>query len=396
MAAAFLVAAAVSVTLPVETRRGAWLPLHLALAGGAGTAIAAVMPFFSAAFAAVPPADARLRAVSVAAVSAGAALVAAGVAGGVAGVAVAGGVAFLAGIVAVGLATVGPVRGGLGPGRGLVTRGYLVALGDVGLGGLLGTLFLAGWAPLQAAWAGGRPAHAWLNLFGFVSLVIATTLLHFFPTVVGARIGNRRSARVAVYGLAAGAPAVALGHLAGLDLLVRGGALGVLAGAAGLTAYAAATWRTRARWTTDPGWHRFSMVGLVAAIAWFDVGVVIAAGRALALGVSPAAWSTTLVAAPLTAGWAATAVLASATHLLPAVGPGGPIEHERQRQLLGSAATARLLVLTIGTALLSIGLPLDSGGAILAGTVLVATGLGATVALLVAAVRVGLGPAATR
>jgi hypothetical protein len=271
-----------------------------------------------------------------------------------------------------------------------VTRGYLVALAEVGLGGLLGTLFLAGWTPLQAAWAGGRPAHAWLNVFGFVSLVIATTLLHFFPTVVGARIANRRSARLAVHGLAIGAPTVALGSLVAHDLVVRAGALAVLAGAAGLTADAAATWRARARWTTDPGWHRFAMVGLVGAIAWFDVGVAIAAGRVIALGASPAAWSTALVAAPLAAGWAATAVLASATHLLPAVGPGGPVEHAGQRAILGRAATLRLAALAGGTALLGAGLAFDLGGAIVGGAVVFAAGLGATVVLLVAAAVIGV------
>jgi nitrite reductase (NO-forming) len=376
--------------LPLETRRGAWLPVHLALAGGAATAIAAVMPFFSSAFAAVPPADPRLRAASVVAVAGGAALVAAGVAIGPTGLAVLGGIAFVVGVAAVGLATLLPVRAGLGPGRGLVTRGYAVALVDVGLGGLLGTLFLAGWAPLQVAWAGGRPAHAWLNLFGFLSLVVATTLLHFFPTVVGARIANRPSARVTVYGLAAGAPAVALGYLAGSDAVVRIGALGVLAGAGGLTAYAVATWRMRARWTSDPGWHRFAMLGLAGAIAWFDIGVVVAAGRALAFGASPVAWSTALVAAPLAAGWAATAVIASATHLLPAVGPGGPLDHARQRALLGRGASLRLLLLAMGTALLAFGLAFELGDATVAGAVLFAAGLVGTAVLLVAAAAVGV------
>jgi len=36
---------------------------------------------------------------------------------------------------------------------------------------------------VSAAWASIRVWHVWLNLIGFVSLVIATTLLHFFRTV---------------------------------------------------------------------------------------------------------------------------------------------------------------------------------------------------------------------
>jgi nitrite reductase (NO-forming) len=254
----------------------------------------------------------------------------------------------------------------------------------------LATLFVAGWPPVVEAWPRLKPAHAWLNLVGFVSLVIATTLLHFFPTVVGARIANRRSARVTVYGLAAGAPTVALGYLAGSDAAVRIGSLAVLAGAAGLTAYVVATWRTKARWTSDAGWHRFAMLGLAGAIAWFDIGVVVAAGRALAFGASPVAWSTGLVAAPLAAGWAATAVLASATHLLPAVGPGGPLDHARQRALLGRAAFLRLLLLATGTALLAVGLAFELGGATVAGAALFAAGLVGTAVLLVAAAAIGV------
>ncbi len=53
-----------------------WLPLHLALAGGASTAIAGVMPFFVAALAAGDPAPSRLRKAAVGFVAVGAALVA--------------------------------------------------------------------------------------------------------------------------------------------------------------------------------------------------------------------------------------------------------------------------------------------------------------------------------
>ena len=390
LATAFLAAAAASLTLPAATTRGLWLPLHLALAGAATTAIAAVMPFFAAAFAAAPPADARLRGASVAAVALGAALVAGGVAQLAFGVAVAGGVTFLAGIGGVAAATAMPLRGSLGPGRGLVTRAYLVALGQLGFGVLLGSLFLAGWEPMAAAWVGGRAAHAWLNLVGFVSLVIATTLLHFFPTVIGARIGGGRSPRLAVYGLAAGPPLVAVGSLATSDVLVRAGAVVVVAGAAGLTAYAATVWRTRARWTTDHGWHHFAMGGLVSAVAWFDLGILGAAGRALAFGAEPAAWSTQLVAAPLVVGWVATAIVASATHLLPAVGPGGPTEHGRQRVLLGRFAVPRLVLHNIGTGLLAVGVVVEADAVVRVGAVAASVALGATVVLLGRAAFMGI------
>jgi nitrite reductase (NO-forming) len=390
-AIAFLAAAAVATTLPEELRRGAWLPLHLALAGGATTAIAGVMPFFSAAIAAAPPSDRRLRFGAVAAVAAGAAGVSLGVVAGRPALAVASGVLFVAGIAAVGVATVRPLGRALGPRRGIVTRGYLAALAQVGVGATLATLFLAGVDPLVEAWARVRVAHAWLNVVGFVSLVIATTLLHFFPTVVGARIANHLSARVAVTGLALGAPLVAAGVVFALDPLARLGSAALVAGAAGVSTYAWRIWRTRGRWTSDAGWHAFAMGGLVSAIAWFDVGILVAAARVGIAGAAPAGWSVATVAGPLVVGWAGFALVASVTHLVPAVGPGDAAAHARQRRLLGRAGMGRLVVLNLGVAGLSIGLALGVPAATTAGLALVGLGLAATAILVAAAVRFGLG-----
>jgi hypothetical protein len=390
IAVAFLVAAGIAMFLPEAGRRGTWLPLHLALAGAATTAIAGVMPFFAAAFAAAPPSNARLRTAAVGAVALGAAAVSVGVVGGMAWLAALGGVGFVAGIVLVGTATVRPLGQALGPSRGLVTQGYVVALAEVAVGASLATLFVAGWPPVVHDWVGLKPAHAWLNVVGFVSLVIATTLLHFFPTVVGARIALRPSARLTVAGLAVGAPAVAVGYVVPSDLIARIGALCVIAGATGLAIYAWRTWQTRARWTTDPSWHRFAIGGLVSAIVWLEVGIAVAAGRVVALGADPAGWSVDAVAGPLIVGWVGLAIVASATHLLPAIGPGDPASHARQRRLLGWAATVRLVVLNLGVGALAIGLPLGLDPMVMGGAALDAFGLGMSAVLLGAAVRMGV------
>lgn len=393
IALTYLLAAVGSTLLPPETRLGAWLPLHLALAGGAATAIAGVMPFFSAALAAAPPAGVRLRAAAVGSVSLGALAVAASAVERATGLAVTGGLLFIAGAGLTALATVRPLRRALGPRRGVVTAGYVVAIAEVAAGAGLATVFLAGWPPLVEAWAHAKGAHAWLNLVGFVSLVIATTLLHLFPTVVGARIVRRPSARVAVAGLAAGAALVALGLAIASDQLARAGAACALAGAVALVVYAGRTWRTRARWTSDRGWHRFAMGGLVGAIAWFEIGMAIAAGRVLALGADPAAWSIDLVAGPLVAGWMSQAVVASATHLVPAVGPGTPVEHAAQRRVLGRDAELRLVGINGGAAALVLGLPLGLWPLQAAAIPLLGLGLGATAILIALAVRAGLGSA---
>jgi nitrite reductase (NO-forming) len=396
LAVAFLVAAIVAAFLPPATRRGAWLPLHLALAGAASTAIAGVMPFFSAAFAAVPPASAVLRAAAVGAVAIGAVAVSLGVVGGQDLVAAAGGVTYVAGIVVTGVAAALPVGRGLGPSRGLVTRAYLVALAEVAVGAVLTTLFLAGWPPVVDAWGRLRPAHAWLNLVGFVSLVIGTTLLHFFPTVVGARIRSRPTARVTFVGLAAGAPIVAVGFVFDSTLVAQFGAVLAMAGSVALVVYAARTWRTRARWTTDRDWHIFAMGGLVSAITWLQVGTAIAAGRVLWFGSEPAGWSVELIAGPLVVGWVGLSIVASATHLLPAVGPGDPVAHARQRALLGRGAIARLAAMDVGTAALSVGLLVRADALTLTGVVLVGAGLATTAVLLAAAILVGIRAAPTR
>lgn len=395
MAIAFLIAAVVAVFLPEAIRRGAWLPLHLALAGGATTAISGVMPFFAAAFAAAPPSDARLRTAAVGAIAVGASAVSIGVVGSGAGLAAAGGIAFVAGIVLTAMATVRPLGGALGPSRGLVTQGYVIALGEVALGASLATLFIAGWPPIVGDWARIKPAHAWLDLVGFVSLVIATTLLHFFPTVVGTRIVVRPSARMTVAGLAVGAPVVALGFAIASDPIARLGAIGVIGGAIGLAVYAERTWQTRAHWTTDPGWHRFAMGGLVSAIGWLEAGIVVAAGRVLAFGSDPAGWSVEAIAGPLVIGWIGLAILAPATHLLPAIGPGDHLVHARQRQLLGRVATVRLVVLNAGVLALAVGLPLGLAFLTSFGAVLVMLGLGMSAALLGTAVVMGVRPRPT-
>jgi nitrite reductase (NO-forming) len=390
LALAFLGAAVASTFLPVSLRVGAWLPLHLALVGGASTAIAGLMPFFSAAFATTQPVDARLRWASVAGVALGALLVAVGYAAGQLPLAAAGGVVFIVGMLLTGMATLVPVRRPLARAGGVVTAGYAAALVLVAIGALLASLFLAGVPSATAAWGALRPAHAWLNLVGFVSLIIATTLLHFFPTVIGARILRTRSASLTVTGLAVGAALVALGFAVGSDWLVRAGAAVSLLGAWCLALYAWQTWRTKSAWSGDAGWHRFAMGGLVSAIAWFEVGALVAALRLIAAGADPLAASATAVLGPLVPGWVGLAILASATHLVPAVGPGDPAAHARQRRLLGRLADVRLLAADAGIAALTLGIPLAVDWLVVPGMLLVAASLGGTSLLLAGAVVDGL------
>ena len=155
------------------------------------------------------------------------------------------------GIGAVAVAALRPLRGALGVRRPIVERAYALALAQVGLGVLLAVGMVAGVTPIAERWGLLKPAHAWLNVFGFLTVVIAATLVHLAPTVAGGRIRPRRSALVAVACLAAAPLLVATGLALATDLVVRAGAGLELVGAVALVVHALAVQRDRGRWTTD-------------------------------------------------------------------------------------------------------------------------------------------------
>ena len=387
VAGSFLVLAVASAFLPEDVRRGDWLPVHLALAGGATQAIAAALPFFVASLAAARPAPWQLRALVLALLGLGAVAVTVGVSGHSSALATTGGVGFVSGITLLAVATFLPLRRALGRRYPWIQAAYAIALADVAMGATLATVQVDGWAPVVADWGWLKPAHAWLNLLGFVSLVVAGTLLHLYPTVVGSRIMGGLRVRAMVAALAAGAPLVALGYVARIDAVGRiGGAL-ELAGALALTSIAAGAWRTRGRWTGDLAWRRVAIGSLGAGIGWFVVAVAVAAGRVVLEGPVPEAWSLDLVGAPLAAGWVVQSIVGAWTHLLPAISGGSLDRHGAQRRILGTAATPRLIVLNGGVLLLSVGVAWPAPAPAVAGALLVAAGL---LAAIVAFARASL------
>ena len=390
VAAAMLGLAAASLALPPSDRHGMWLPLHLALAGTAGTAIAAILPFFSAAIAVARPMSPILRGTGVGLVAAAALAVSVGVVRGSSGTAVAGGLAYVAGLGIVAVVAFAPLRGSLAPRRRIIGAAYAVAIAEVATGVVLATAMLAGYGPVVDRWALLKPAHAWLNVFGFLSVVIATSLMHLAPTVAGSRIRPRASAIVAISALLVGAPLVALGFALGSDVVARLGACTELVGALALAVHGFAVRRGRGTWTTDPSWHRMAGWSISAAPLWFIVAVAIAAGRILQLGAVPAAWSIDLLAAPLVLGWLVQVLVGSWTHLVPAIGPGDLARHAAQRAVLGRWATARVLLLNGGIVLVAAGQLTGSSALTVAGAggTLVAV-VAAVLLLIVAAVATG-------
>jgi nitrite reductase (NO-forming) len=391
VAIGFLAAALVSLLLPAEVRLGWWLPLHLALAGAAGTAVAAMLPFFVAALAVAVPAPPALRGGAIALVAVGAAVAAVGRASGAAlpdPLAAVGAGAYVAGMGAVGLAAAIPLRRATGPRRPATELAYGVGLVAVAIGAALAALYLLGFREIVAAWPSLRIAHAWLNAFGFVGLVVTGTLLHFAPTVVGSRIRRRRSGLVAVTGLAVGPALVALGYATGFDLAARLGALGAIGGGAALAVHGLEAQRDAAGWTTEAEWHRFTGGSLLAAPVWLLVATAIAGLPLVVAGATPAAWRLEPVLAPLVAGFAVQVLIGALAHLVPAIGPGGPERHASARRILGRDGSLRLAAWNVGVAALTVGLlvePAGSAGAATAGAALVAIGAALLATALVAA-----------
>ena len=355
VSAGFVAAAAVSLTLPDPVRRGIWLPLHLGLAAAAGTAIASVLPFFVASLSVAPPVARVVRSAAIASVAGGASIASLGVVADVQVLGLAGALSFIAGLGTLAVATFWPLRRSVGPRRPLVLAAYGAAIAQVAVGVALAGAMIAGYAPVVERWGLLKPAHAWLNVFGFLSVTVAATLVHLAPTVAGARIVPRRNAVAALVGLVAGAPLIALGLALGDDLVARIGAGAELVGAVALVTHALAVRRARGTWTTDPGWHRMTAWSLLVAPAWLLVAVGIAAGRILWLGAVPSAWSLSGITVPLAIGWILQVLIGAWSQLLPAIGPGDRATHGRQRANLGRAATGRLVALNLGVTLVVLG-----------------------------------------
>lgn len=389
VSAGFLACAIVALTLSGSIRLGLWLPVHLVLAGAAGTAIASVLPFFVAALSAAPPMSWVIRTLAIALVAGGAAAASLGVAGDVHPIAFSGALSYLAGLGGVAVAAFWPLRGALGPRRRLVLAAYGAGLAQVAVGVGIVSLMLAGVPVALGSWDLLKPAHAWLNVFGFLSVVVAATLVHLGPTIAGTRMVPRRSSLVALVGLTMGAPLVALGFALGDDVVARLGALVESVGAVSLVAHALVVRHDRGAWTTDPAWHRLTSWSMLAAPAWLLVAVAIAAGRVLWLGAVPGAWSLSGLAAPLIVGWVAQVLIGAWSHLLPAIGPGDLAAHARQRTLLARAAAPRLVALNVGVLLVVLSEPLGWRAANLFGILLVAAAILGSLASFVMALKIG-------
>ncbi|MGP1674621.1 MAG: hypothetical protein ACTS8Z_05355, partial [Candidatus Limnocylindrales bacterium] len=133
--------------------RGPWTALHLLLTGGAGVAIGAVMPFFTAALAAAPPARPVLRASVVVGLAAGALTIALAVPAAQRSASLVGAAVYLAALTGLAVVTVSPLRRALGQRRWPVIVAYLAGIGFIVVGVTLVTGLLHDFAPVAERWA---------------------------------------------------------------------------------------------------------------------------------------------------------------------------------------------------------------------------------------------------
>jgi nitrite reductase (NO-forming) len=387
LTATFLAASILSGLLPAEGLHG-WVATHLALAGAATVAIGTFMPHFGVTLAGTRPEPWWLRLAGVLSLALGMATVAVGRPLGGADIAGAGGVLVLGGIGLTAWTTYAPMRFGLARRHPIVQTTYGVALADLAVGATLASLFLFGWPPVAGAWVALKPAHAWLNVFGFLSLTVAGTLVYLYPTILGARIKPHASMALAVLGLLAGPPLTAIGYWLSLrPVALVGGGL-TLVGSLGLLWYGIDTWRRRGRWTSDFAWHAVSTYHGLAAMSWFVVAAGWGTARIAVEGVAVPGWTLGLMALPIIGGWSAQVLVAAWSYLLPAVGPGDAASRARQRRILGAGGQVRIVAWNAGLVLLVPGAAILAWWLIVPGLVLFGAAALASLGLVVRALVV--------
>lgn len=306
----WLLAAAAAALLPPEIRRGWWLPLHLALAGGAGTAIAGAMPRFAASLA-----GSRARLDSWAPptlLSAGTAAIALGQTLPATALLAAGGAAYGLGAAALALLVARAWLSGSNTRHRPVLVLYLAAALATVAGATLGALL--GTGATGAAFAALRRAHIALNLWGFLGLTIAGSLVVLVPVVLRIRAPGRRPWELAV-GLSSGLALLAAGLAADARPVAAVGAALYALGTVALAARVVAVVRRGPRMP-----ERAAGLHLGASVAWL---VAAAAGGFVAVAAARLDTVQLGLVVAVTLGVAVQALLGTWSYLLPVSAPGG-------------------------------------------------------------------------
>lgn len=368
----FVLAAGIVAAATVLGNGSAWAAVHLALAGAAGTAIGAFMPHFAVTLSGTRPEPPLQRLAGLGLLAGGAALAVVGVAllGG--GVAMIGSLTFVGGLAVTAWQTAVPSRSPLSRRHPIVTATYLAALAEMAGGVILGGLAAAAFDPVTGAWLTLRGAHAWLTLFGAVSLTIFGTLIYLAPTILGARVRPSRWLVAGTVGMIGGPIVAVVGFVVSSHPPVVAGVALTLGGGIGQIGYVVDVIRRRGPFTSEHDWRRMAYWPLVAGAGWFAAATAVALAHLTLGGRGIVGWSISVLAIPLVAGWMAQALVGSWTHLLPMVTPGSPQVHAAQRRALAPLSRVRPAAWNVGIALAWLGSatgtwPVTATGAILIG-----------------------------
>jgi hypothetical protein len=371
------VAAALVAAVGTMSRGGNWAALHLAVAGAATVAIGTFMPHFAVTLAGTRPARAAGRIASLLCLGLGGLAVVVGVLVSVPRVTATGTAFTLVGLAAVALHVLAPLRDPLARRHPVVTVAYGLALLELAAAVALGGLGATGAPGVLDAWARIRPIHAWLGLFGAISLTIFATLVYLVPTVVGARVRGSVALAIAFAGIAFGPLVTIAGFAAAAREVVVVGMAVTALGAIGQLGYVADNLRRRGRFAAELGWRRVVVGHLLAGPAWFAAACAVALAGVVG-GAGVVGWTIGLLTLPMIAGWLMQELVGSWTHLVPAVTPGDARRHARQRTQLAVGGRARLVAWNVGLALLWLGaamgaLPLAASGGALFATAAIAS-----------------------
>lgn len=267
------------------------------------------------------------------------------------------------------------------PGRFTMTvRYYTAAAALLPAGAALGVLMARG------TLGGDLPerlllAHEMINLLGWVGLTVAGTLITLWPTMLRTRVadGAERAGRRALPILLAGLGAAVAATLLGPPPLA---APGVVTYAAGLVV-AGLPWVREARAKAP---RSFAAWSVAAGSLWLAGSLLLLAGILL----TTTSWitvgeRTSLLTAPLAAGWIAQVLLGALSFLVPVVLGGGPTAVRAATAGLERAWPARLTV--TNAALLLCVLPVPSVIRVICSVLLLVTLLCFLVLLLLTVVR---------
>ncbi|MBK5221467.1 MAG: hypothetical protein JJE52_01030 [Acidimicrobiia bacterium] len=205
VAAAFIVSAPIAAVVPHDT--GAWLPLHLFLAGGLLSGISGATQMLAVTWSSSPAPSDRATAVQRAMLAGGALAVALGREVDAEVVTAIGGLAVAVALVILAVLLVGIRRAAVTPRFTPAIDAYLLAIAY----GLVGVGLGIDMASRSSYGHGLRDAHLTINVLGLVGLVIIGTLPFFVATQVRSKMSPRATpGRVrAIVGASAASVAIA-------------------------------------------------------------------------------------------------------------------------------------------------------------------------------------------